>query len=81
VTRVQRLIQRDFNHACIIMWSLGNESGRGRNLMKARQAIQALDNTRPICYEGGKNRYLSLESVGFRLLRSPLASFEQVVHG
>jgi beta-galactosidase len=54
VTRVQRMVQRDFNHACIIMWSLGNESGRGRNLMKARRTIQVLDSSRPICYEGGK---------------------------
>jgi len=54
VSRVERLIQRDINHACVIMWSLGNESGRGRNLMKARHAIQELDTSRPICYEGGK---------------------------
>ena len=75
VSRVQRLIQRDYNHACIIMWSLGNESGRGRNLMKARQAIQALDNTRPICYEGGKNRWTSLEGIGF-----PLAKVSSCFH-
>jgi len=34
--------------------SLGNEAGRGRNLVKARRLIQKqLDTTRPICYESG----------------------------
>lgn len=55
VSRVKRMIQRDCNHPCIILWSLGNESGRGRNLRKARKAVLELDRTRPICYEGGKN--------------------------
>lgn len=54
VSRVQRMVERDWNHACIIFWSLGNESGRGRNLLQARRAILELDTTRPICYEGGK---------------------------
>lgn len=54
LSRVQRMVERDWNHACIIMWSLGNESGRGRNFAKARQCILDLDTTRPICYEGGE---------------------------
>lgn len=29
--RVERMFERDKNHACIIMWSLGNESGVGKN--------------------------------------------------
>ena len=53
VERVRRMVQRDQNHPCIIMWSLGNESGRGRNLTSARKAILNLDNGRPICYESG----------------------------
>ncbi len=53
VERVRRMVQRDHNHPCIIMWSLGNESGRGRNLSSARKALLNLDNSRPICYESG----------------------------
>lgn len=53
-SRILRMVQRDYNHPCIIMWSLGNESGRGRNLQKARASILKFDATRPICYEGGK---------------------------
>ena len=30
--RIRRTVARDRNHPSIIMWSLGNESGRGRNL-------------------------------------------------
>ena len=29
--RAERMFERDKNHACIIMWSVGNESGVGRN--------------------------------------------------
>jgi hypothetical protein len=47
------MVQRDYNHPCIIMWSLGNEAGRGRNLTKARAALLELDTSRPICYESG----------------------------
>ena len=31
IDRVERLVERDKNHACVIMWSLGNESGFGSN--------------------------------------------------
>lgn len=56
VSRVHRLVQRDWNHPCIILWSLGNEAGRGRNMLKARQSILDLDTSRPICYESGESR-------------------------
>ena len=31
VDRAKRMMERDKNHACILMWSVGNESGTGRN--------------------------------------------------
>jgi len=52
-SRVTRLVQRDRNHACVIFWSLGNESGRGKNLMAARKLLLNLDDSRPIMYESG----------------------------
>lgn len=60
-SRVKRTVQRDRNHASIIFWSLGNESGRGRNLMAARREVLKLDSSRPIMYEGGGAIY---EGVG-----------------
>ena len=53
VSRVTRLVQRDYNHPSVIFWSMGNEAGRGRNLVKARRLVQQLDNSRPILYESG----------------------------
>jgi beta-galactosidase/beta-glucuronidase len=58
VSRVRRTVQRDANHASIIVWSLGNEAGRGRNFDLARQCVLQLDATRPICYESGTLRYV-----------------------
>ncbi len=52
VDRGVRMVQRDRNHACVIFWSLGNESAGGCNLVAERDAMKALDPTRPIHYEG-----------------------------
>ena len=49
--RVVRMVQRDKNHPCIIIWSLGNEAGYGDNFKKMKQAILGIDRTRPIHYE------------------------------
>jgi beta-galactosidase len=53
VSRITRLVQRDRNHASVICWSLGNEAGRGRNFVKAREHVRDMDPTRPIVYESG----------------------------
>ncbi|MBR3922536.1 MAG: bifunctional hydroxymethylpyrimidine kinase/phosphomethylpyrimidine kinase, partial [Kiritimatiellae bacterium] len=39
------------NHACVVMWSLGNECGGGPAFEKAAAAVRELDRTRPIHYE------------------------------
>ena len=48
--RVQRMVGRDRNHPCVIAWSLGNESGLGRNHRSAAAWLRAADPTRPIHY-------------------------------
>lgn len=53
VDRMRRMVVRDRNHPCVIIWSLGNESNSGENHHKMRAAALALDPTRPIHYEGG----------------------------
>jgi beta-galactosidase len=54
------------NHPSIIIWSLGNENGRGgSNFRAALTAIKAIDPSRPVHYEGfgiGKNNPADLES-------------------
>lgn len=51
--RVTRLVQRDRNHASVIIWSLGNESGLGANHHAACQWVKQTDPSRPVQYEGG----------------------------
>ena len=52
VDRMQRMVERDKNHACVIMWSLGNEAGFGRNHEAMAKWTRAADPTRFIHYEG-----------------------------
>jgi len=51
-SRVQRMALRDKNHPCIILWSLGNESGAGPNLRRCFDFLRKYDPDRPIQYEG-----------------------------
>lgn len=50
--RVARTVERDKNHPSIVMWSLGNESGTGRNLAAMSQWVHDRDAERPVHYEG-----------------------------
>lgn len=51
--RVTRMVQRDRNHACIIIWSLGNESGHGSSHDALYRWVKSTDPSRPVQYEGG----------------------------
>ena len=74
VERSENQIRWHRNHACIFMWSFGNESGGGENFRYVAQAVKALDNTRLTHYEGNSNyadvsstmyaSYYSIESTG-----------------
>ncbi|MGI6374894.1 MAG: glycoside hydrolase family 2 TIM barrel-domain containing protein [Anaerolineae bacterium] len=52
VDRMERMVLRDRNHPCVIMWSLGNESSSDERFAAMAAAARALDATRPIHYEG-----------------------------
>lgn len=52
VDRVMRMVERDKNRLCVISWSMGNESGYGRNFVAAIKKTKERDNTRFIHYEG-----------------------------
>ncbi len=51
VDRAVRMVRRDRLHPSVFFWSLGNESGKGSNIVAMRDAVRALD-SRPIHYEG-----------------------------
>lgn len=52
VERGKRMVERDKNHASIIIWSLGNESGYGVNHDALAGWIRGKDPSRPLHYEG-----------------------------
>ncbi len=53
--RMQRMVERDKNQACIFSWSLGNESCYGENHISMAVWAKARDNSRIIHYEGAKH--------------------------
>ncbi len=55
IDRMDRLYERDKNHACIILWSLGNESGFGENHKESAKFLKAKDESLLIHYEGAWN--------------------------
>ena len=50
--RVERMVERDKNHASVVFWSMGNESGDGPNAAAAYQWTKQRDPSRPFHYEG-----------------------------
>jgi beta-galactosidase len=69
--RVVRLVERDKNHACIVMWSLGNEAGYDINHIEMAKWIKSRDNSRLIHYEGASdgngNKYIDCLDVYSRM--------------
>jgi beta-galactosidase len=50
--RMARTVERDKNHPSVILWSLGNEAGSGRNLRAMAEWTRRRDPGRPVHYEG-----------------------------
>lgn len=48
--RQKRMYERDKNETCIVIWSLGNESGKGENLVKCAEYMRSVDVKKPILY-------------------------------
>ncbi len=58
--RIESLYERDKNHPCVIIWSLGNECSGGENFMKMHDYLHEVDPTRPVHYEsiwGDKDKF------------------------
>jgi len=53
MSRYTQMVERDKNHACIIIWSLGNESGYGATHDAMYSWSKRFDSSRPVQYEGG----------------------------
>lgn len=51
IERIHNMVERDKNHASIIIWSMGNEAGDGPAFLAGYNEIKNLDASRPIHYE------------------------------
>jgi beta-galactosidase len=49
--RTTELVERDKNHASVVIWSLGNEAGDGTNFLATYQWVKKRDASRPVHYE------------------------------
>jgi beta-galactosidase len=54
--RTVRMVERDKNHPCVIIWSLGNEAGDGINFKATSKWIHERDKTRPVQYQKADRR-------------------------
>ena len=59
VDRAESLVKRDFNHPCVILWSLGNEGGVGPNIEAMYKKVRELDPSRPPFYDSDR-RYSAI---------------------
>lgn len=55
--RAERLFERDKNYGCVVMWSLGNESGCGENHRHMANWIRSRDKNAIIHYENARLEY------------------------
>lgn len=61
--RVQRMVGRDRNRACVVIWSLGNESAYGPNFKAMYDWCKENEPSRPVHYEGDfKNESVDVSS-------------------
>ncbi len=67
IARVMEMVHANINHPSIVIWSLGNEAGPGKNFVSAYDALKKVDLTRPVQYERnnsivdmGSNQYPSI---------------------
>jgi beta-galactosidase len=51
LSRIKNMVERDKNHASIIIWSLGNECGNGKVFFDGYDWIKQRDPSRPVQFE------------------------------
>lgn len=76
--RMQRMYFRDKNHPCIIIWSLGNESGYGQNQDAMYAWLKAHDPGRPVHMEVEHERISPIAASDF--LSTMYPTLETVIH-
>ncbi|MBR2474378.1 MAG: DUF4981 domain-containing protein [Clostridia bacterium] len=62
IDRARRMLERDKNHPCVIMWSVGNESGAGLNHKKQIEFFKSRDPDRLVHAEDESRRAFDIEN-------------------
>ena len=67
VARIMEMVHSNVNNPSIVIWSLGNEAGPGKNFVAAYDTLKKFDTSRPVQYERnnaivdmGSNQYPSI---------------------
>ncbi len=78
VARGVAMVERDKNHPSVVYWSMGNETGLGRNFDAMYAAMKAIDPTRPIHYESRNPPYAPTLS-SFDIISTMYPTVEHIV--
>ena len=76
--RSRRMVLRDRNHACVLAWSAGNESGEGPNIAAVVDEGRKYDHTRFWMYGGNAEKNPAEDIVGPRY---PLPLEHEILYG
>ena len=63
IDRGKRMVERDKNQPCIVMWSMGNEAGDGKNFKILYDWIKSRDDSRPVVYQPSPAIFASLAAM------------------
>ncbi len=62
VERMERMVVRDRQHPCVVMWSLGNEAGYGTAFLQMREACRKQDPEQRLIQYADMNRAADMDS-------------------
>ncbi|MBQ8315394.1 MAG: DUF4981 domain-containing protein [Lachnospiraceae bacterium] len=80
--RAKSMYERDKNHACVLIWSCGNESFCGENIAAMAEYFHKMDQRRLVHYEGvcWNRKYDSVTDMESRMYAKP-ADIEAYLEG
>lgn len=74
--RCERMFERDKNHVCVIMWSLGNESGVGQNQKAMYDYLHARMPDCIVHCEDLSRRYMKYKQINYHTIHENTTFYE-----